>query len=145
MLGLTLAYSGLCSGVRHSLTLVLGAINSKGAGCLLLQAIKDVLWAFATLNYEPSAEFLAAAAEHCRRRLPEFNPQNIANVAWAYAKLGQVPGGNLLQVFADEVSHPSLVSQLFSLPPCSYFICSWQGSTVSCFSSAYSLYSSKGL
>ena len=76
-----------------------------------LQAIKDALWGFATLNYLPSTTFLDAAAAHCIDRLSGFNPQNIANVAWAYAKFGHNPP-NLLHAFANEVSHMPQAAEL---------------------------------
>ena len=71
-----------------------------------MQAIKDTLWGFANLNYRPTEAFLDAAAMHCTQKLDEFNPQNIANVAWAYAKIGYTPG-DLLNTFASQVCSPS--------------------------------------
>lgn len=67
-----------------------------------MQAIKDALWAFATINYLPSTSFLYQCAAHCLKQLPAFNPQNIANVAWAYAKFGYEPA-ELFKALATDV------------------------------------------
>lgn len=45
---------------------------------------------------------MEAAAKHCLRKLQDFNPQNVANVAWAYAKLGHL-NKELMEAFEGEV------------------------------------------
>ena len=67
-----------------------------------MQAIKDALWAFATMGYEPSQAFLDQCADHCLQQLSGFNPQNVANVAWAYAKFGYAPP-KLFAAMAEDV------------------------------------------
>ena len=67
-----------------------------------MQAIKDALWAFATMGYEPSQAFLDQCADHCLQQLTGFNPQNVANVAWAYAKFGYAPQ-KLFAAMAEDV------------------------------------------
>lgn len=52
----------------------------------ILQA--NTIWALATLSFQPSLEHLQALAEHSRRTLEIFSPQNIANTLWAFAILG---------------------------------------------------------
>ena len=67
-----------------------------------MQGVKDTLWGFATLKHRPSNAFLLASARHCYERLAQFNSQNVANVTWAYAKLGHHPG-LLLDAFATQM------------------------------------------
>lgn len=56
------------------------------------QAIKDTLWAMATIGYTPAKPFLQGAADLCLRLIAQFNPQNIANAIWAFAKFNFNPG-----------------------------------------------------
>ena len=56
------------------------------------QAIKDTLWAMATIGYTPCKPFLQGAADLCLCLISQFNPQNIANALWAFAKFGFNPG-----------------------------------------------------
>ena len=56
------------------------------------QAIKDTLWAMATIGYTPAKPFLQGAADLCLYLMSQFNPQNIANAIWAFAKFGFNPG-----------------------------------------------------
>ena len=56
------------------------------------QAIKDTLWAMATIGYTPAKPFLQGAADLCLRLISQFNPQNIANAIWAFAKFSFNPG-----------------------------------------------------
>jgi len=67
-----------------------------------VQAIKDALWAFATMGHIPTQAFLDECAAHCLHQLSGFNPQNVANVAWAYAKFGYAPE-NLFTAMAEDV------------------------------------------
>ena len=77
-------------------------LASEVLNCVAWQAIKDALWAFATINYLPSTTFLEQCATHCLRQLHAFNPQNMANVAWAYAKFGVEPN-ELFNALAQDV------------------------------------------
>ena len=56
------------------------------------QAVKDTLWAMATMGYTPSKPFLQGAADICLYLIAQFNPQNIANAIWAFAKFSFNPG-----------------------------------------------------
>ena len=38
---------------------------------------------------QPDAQMLTALGRTTEQRLGEFNAQNLANMAWAFAKLGQ--------------------------------------------------------
>lgn len=56
------------------------------------QAIKDTLWAFATLGFTPNNNFLQGSVDQCLALIAQFNPQNIANAIWAFAKFSYHPG-----------------------------------------------------
>ena len=56
------------------------------------QAIKDTLWAFATLGFTPNNHFLQGSVDQCLVLIAQFNPQNIANAIWAFAKFAYHPG-----------------------------------------------------
>lgn len=56
------------------------------------QAVKDTLWAMATMGFTPSKPFLQGAADICLYLIAQFNPQNIANAIWAFAKFSFNPG-----------------------------------------------------
>lgn len=56
------------------------------------QAVKDTLWAMATMGFTPSKPFLQGAADLCLYLIVQFNPQNIANAIWAFAKFNFNPG-----------------------------------------------------
>ena len=60
------------------------------------QAIKDTLWAFATLGFTPNNNFLQGSVDQCLVLIAQFNPQNIANAIWAFAKFGYHPGRSVL-------------------------------------------------
>ena len=69
-----------------------------------------------------------AVAEEAERRLSEFNPQNLANTAWAFATLGQADT-RLFTALAYEASRHIFkfnlqeLANTVSCPPCS----SWAG------------------
>ena len=46
----------------------------------------------ATIGYTPAKPFLQGAADLCLRLISQFNPQNIANAIWAFAKFSFNPG-----------------------------------------------------
>ena len=69
-----------------------------------LQAVKDCLWAFATLEHEPSTAFLETSVVHCERMLSSFTSQNVANAMWAYNKLGFRPSDRLLAAVDEQAS-----------------------------------------
>jgi hypothetical protein len=56
------------------------------------QAVSNVIWAFATLGWEPGAEARAALDAAVVRVAQDTNPRDAANVAWAFATLGLMPG-----------------------------------------------------
>ncbi|MEM7515755.1 MAG: RAP domain-containing protein [Planctomycetota bacterium] len=60
----------------------------------------NTVWAFATVGVAAELLFEAIAAE-ARRRISEFNPQNMANAVWAYATAG-VPAESLFEAIAVE-------------------------------------------
>ena len=70
--------------------------------CLGLQAVKDCLWAFATLDYRPSTAFLETSVVHCERMLTSFTSQNVANAMWAYTKLDFSPSENLFAAVDEQ-------------------------------------------
>jgi hypothetical protein len=55
------------------------------------------------MGHIPAQAFLDECAAHCLHQLSGFNPQNVANVAWAYAKFGYAPE-NLFMAMAEDVS-----------------------------------------
>ena len=77
----------------------------------MLQAVKDCLWAFATLNHTPPEAFLVSSEQHCIRTLGDFTPQNVANAIWAFQKLDHAPQLELLQMVDDQVG-PSVASRM---------------------------------
>lgn len=81
--------------VLHAGRKFLAAVTSVSLMQLPLftpQAIKDTLWAMATIGYTPAKPFLQGAADLCLYLMSQFNPQNIANAIWAFAKFGFNPG-----------------------------------------------------
>lgn len=46
-------------------------------------------------------EVLDAAAEHAANTLAESNPQNLANILWAFATMGRIPCAKLLSKAAE--------------------------------------------
>ena len=56
------------------------------------QAIKDVLWAFATMGVHPGDTFLAAMVAAAQASWDSFEAQHISIMLWALAKLGRAPG-----------------------------------------------------
>ena len=106
----------------------LAAVTSVSLLQLLLftpQAIKDTLWAMATIGYTPAKPFLQGAADLCLYLMSQFNPQNIANAIWAFAKFSFNPGR------CDSISQKitSSPAVLIALWPCpiltSFQWCIW--------------------
>ena len=52
-----------------------------------MQGITQV-WAFANLGLDPGNKLFEGIAMAAVPALPEFSPQNVANLLWAFAKLG---------------------------------------------------------
>ena len=50
------------------------------------QHIANILWAFGTLGYKPSAHLLDTLQKQATLKLSGFNPQNLANLIWAFAR-----------------------------------------------------------
>lgn len=50
------------------------------------QHIANILWAFGTLGYKPSAHLLDILSKQATLKLAGFNPQNLANLIWAFAR-----------------------------------------------------------
>ena len=85
---------------QHAQRLVLQGYGS--------QELCNVLWSAATLQHTRSPALVAALVAELRRRATKLQPQGIANVAWAAAKLGLTHAGfyeALLQSAARQVSH----------------------------------------
>ena len=59
-----------------------------------VQNLANILWAYATMDRQPSAEFLAAAESRYVALLPAFNAQGIANSLWAFAQLDYKPSAH---------------------------------------------------
>ena len=78
------------------------------------QAIKDTLWAMATIGYTPAKPFLQGAADLCLRLISQFNPQNIANAIWAFAKFNFNPGRYAVSagVSVHHITSSELVTKL---------------------------------
>ena len=68
------------------------------------------------MGYEPSQAFLDQCADHCLQQLSGFNPQNVANVAWAYAKFGYAPPKLFAAMAEDASPHQFLCTS--QLAPC---------------------------
>ena len=77
----------------------------------MCQAVKDCLWAFATLNHVPPDIFLSTSEQHCIATLGDFTSQNVANAMWAFQKLGHTPTQQLLDMVDDQVSFQSTAVQ----------------------------------
>ena len=78
----------------------------RQSGLCLRQAVKDCLWAFATLNHVPPAVFLSTSEQHCIATLGDFTSQNVANAMWAFQKLGHSPTQQLLNMVDDQACSP---------------------------------------
>ena len=50
---------------------------------------------------QPNAQLFTTLAREAERRVGNFNPQNLANTAWAFATLGQ-PDSQLFSALARE-------------------------------------------
>lgn len=64
--------------------------NTHGVGQWAVfnpQEVANLVWAFATLKYRPSEQFLHHALVHATPKLANFQPQEIANLAWGLATL----------------------------------------------------------
>lgn len=44
------------------------------------------MWAFGTLSYKPQQRLVDLLAREALSKLSGFNPQNLANFIWAYAR-----------------------------------------------------------
>ena len=69
------------------------------------------MWAFATLESQPPPALLNSVAGAALAKAQAFNPQNLANTLWAYAKLDHDPGWVCR-------SHSHLVQRMFSTSFC---------------------------
>ncbi len=52
------------------------------------QQIANILWGYATLQWDPGEPFMTAMAEQLIARQNTVTPQGISNSVWAMAKLG---------------------------------------------------------
>jgi hypothetical protein len=50
-----------------------------------------LLWGVASFNWAPPELWLDAAAEESFKLQPHMGPQEVANVVWAFARLGTWP------------------------------------------------------
>ncbi len=50
------------------------------------QQIANIMWAFGTLSFKPQQHLLDVLASQALSKLTGFNPQNLANFIWAYAR-----------------------------------------------------------
>lgn len=50
------------------------------------QQIANIMWAFGTLSYMPQDHLLDVLASQAVSKLADFNPQNLANFIWSYAR-----------------------------------------------------------
>lgn len=75
------------------------------------QQLANIIWAFGTLEFKPTAALLDRMATAAHQKAAGFNPQNLANTLWAFAKLEHNPGPMLLDEWVQRI-HSSL--QAFS-------------------------------
>ena len=69
-----------------------GAVATQCTGCVSkvnAQGLAITLHGFAKVGRREPALLDAIATEAVRRELRDFNPQNLANMAWAYARASQ--------------------------------------------------------
>ena len=50
------------------------------------QQIANIMWAFGTLSFKPQQRLVELLAREAVSKLSGFNPQNLANFIWAYAR-----------------------------------------------------------
>mmetsp|Transcript_18929 Transcript_18929/g.26357 ORF Transcript_18929/g.26357 Transcript_18929/m.26357 type:complete len:1009 (+) Transcript_18929:133-3159(+) len=55
------------------------------------QGLSNCLWGMATLQYEPSSEFVKSTKRYMSQEGSKFDAQSISNTLWAYAKLKMKP------------------------------------------------------
>lgn len=91
----------------------LSALASTQLHMCRAQQLANIIWAFATLGYQPPLAFMEALAEEAVRKRSGFNPQNVANMLWAFAKLEYTPQCRLVGTLAEEGMKklPDFVSQ----------------------------------
>lgn len=65
------------------------------------------LWAFATLRERMGSACLGALAAQARECLPRFTSMDVADMLWAFAKLGHIFEDALLQDCEAHVTHIS--------------------------------------
>ncbi len=56
------------------------------------QNLANIMWAFATMAINPTADLMSGAINRFMSLLPTYNPQGIANTLWAFASLAYFPG-----------------------------------------------------
>jgi hypothetical protein len=65
-----------------------------------------MMYGYAVLTFHPGTVLVEAVATAALRLLKQFGPQELVNLAWAYAKLGtsySAPVTEVLQQIFDEV------------------------------------------
>lgn len=65
------------------------------------QALENLLWAFATLNYRPSEAWMARFSESAQSKMGEFDAGGLATLLWAYATLSHNPGTAWLVAYGE--------------------------------------------
>lgn len=65
------------------------------------QALENTLWAFATLGYRPSEQWMARFSESAQAKMGDFDAQGLATLLWAYATLGHNPGTQWLGSYGE--------------------------------------------
>lgn len=66
---------------------VVQRLSGTSAAAFSRQHLSNTMWAFATLEFDPSRAFLGHVARAMTQRAGECNPQEISNTVWAFARL----------------------------------------------------------
>ena len=68
------------------------------------QALSNMLWADAKLEYNPGAALLEQFGGCILATQQQRTPQSVSNMLWAYATLSHLPGRQLLDAAAEYVT-----------------------------------------
>lgn len=67
----------------------------------MTQELANTLWAYASLGFTPSLEWLVQMGAACEEHVRGCKPQDLANLVWALATLRFHPGPPLLITAMD--------------------------------------------
>lgn len=69
--------------------------------CHILQELANTMWAYATLGFTPSLDWLVQMGAACEEQVGGCKPQDLANLVWALATLQFHPGAPFLTAAMD--------------------------------------------